>query len=56
VPGRKIYEEIVPLALGFEKRLLDGIAEADIKNFEMVLATLTDRGRLLSAGFKETET
>ncbi len=55
-PGRKIYEEIVPLALGFEKRLLDGIAAEDIKIFEMVLATLTDRGRLLSAGVSEPDT
>jgi DNA-binding MarR family transcriptional regulator len=54
-PGRKIYEEIVPLALSFEKRLLDGIAPEDIKIFEMVLTTLSDRGRLLSAGFVDPD-
>lgn len=51
-PGRRIYDEIVPMALAFEQRLLDGISSEERTSFERVLATLTERGRLLSAGFK----
>lgn len=51
-PGRRIYDEIVPMALAFEQRLLDGISGEERTTFERVLATLTERGRLLSAGFK----
>jgi DNA-binding MarR family transcriptional regulator len=51
-PGRRIYDEIVPMALAFEQRLLDGISPDERTTFERVLATLTERGRLLSAGFR----
>jgi DNA-binding MarR family transcriptional regulator len=51
-PGRRIYDEIVPMALAFEQRLLDGISHEERTTFERVLATLTERGRLLSAGFR----
>lgn len=51
-PGRRIYDEIAPLALAFERRLLDGLSPADLKTFEMVLSTLTDRSRHLSVGFQ----
>lgn len=51
-PGRRIYDEIVPMALAFEQRLLDGISAEERTTFERVLATLTERGRLLSAGFR----
>ena len=51
-PGRRIYEQIVPMALAFEKRLMAGIGDEDSKTFETVLALLIERGRLLSAGYK----
>lgn len=51
-PGRKVYDQIVPMALAFEQRMMDGIPEADRRTFESVLALLIERGRLLSAGFK----
>ena len=51
-PGRRIYEQIVPMALAFEQRMMAGISEEDSKTFENVLALLIERGRLLSAGYK----
>jgi DNA-binding MarR family transcriptional regulator len=51
-PGRRIYDEIAPLALAFERRLLDGISATDMKTFDSVLSTLTDRSRHLSMGFQ----
>lgn len=51
-PGRRIYEQIVPMALAFEQRMMAGIGEEDRKTFEAVLALLIERGRLLSAGYK----
>ena len=52
-PGRRVYDEIVPMALAFEARLLDGISKEERVTFERVLATLTERGRLLAAGFRD---
>ena len=40
------------MALAFEQRLLDGISPEERTTFERVLATLTERGRLLSVGFR----
>jgi DNA-binding MarR family transcriptional regulator len=51
-PGRRIYEQIVPMALSFEQRMMDGISEADRRIFESVVALLVERGRVLSAGYK----
>jgi DNA-binding MarR family transcriptional regulator len=51
-PGRRIYEQIVPMALSFEQRMMDGISEADRRTFESVVALLVERGRVLSAGYK----
>ncbi len=50
-PGRRIYEQVVPMALGFERQLLDDIPAAEMQAFERVLSTLTERVRVLSAGF-----
>ncbi len=50
-PGRRIYDQVVPMALTFEKRLLDDIPAAEMQAFERVLSTLTERVRVLSAGF-----
>jgi DNA-binding MarR family transcriptional regulator len=51
-PGRRIYEQIVPMALSFEQRMMDGISEADRRTFEAVVALLVERGRVLSAGYR----
>lgn len=51
MPGRRIYEQVAPMALTFEKRLLDDIPAAEMQAFERVLSTLTERVRVLSAGF-----
>jgi DNA-binding MarR family transcriptional regulator len=54
-PGRKIYEEIVPMALAFEERMMDGIDPAERKIFESVLATMIERGRVLAGGMMMDE-
>jgi DNA-binding MarR family transcriptional regulator len=50
-PGRRIYDQIAPLALSFEKRLTDDIPAQEMQAFTRVLSTLTERARVLSAGF-----
>jgi DNA-binding MarR family transcriptional regulator len=50
-PGRRIYDQVAPMALAFEKRLSDDIPAAEMQAFERVLSTLTERVRVLSAGF-----
>lgn len=54
-PGRRIYDQVAPIALTFEKRLLDDIPTAEMKAFERVLSTLTERTRVLAAGFTGTD-
>lgn len=51
--GLRIYRQIVPLALAFQARWTDGIAQDELKVFERVLSTLTERGRLLAGGYRE---
>lgn len=50
--GRRIYEQIVPLALGFEARWIEGIAPDELRAFERVLSILTERGRHLAGDFR----
>jgi DNA-binding MarR family transcriptional regulator len=45
--GRKIYEEIVPLAKSVEVRLLDRLGRAEIAQLDMLITTLTASARLL---------
>lgn len=52
-PGLRIYRQIVPLALAFQARWTDGIAPDELKVFERVLSTLTERGRLLAGGYRD---
>ncbi|KQU50439.1 hypothetical protein ASG72_17685 [Bosea sp. Leaf344] len=52
-PGLRIYRQIVPLALAFQSRWTEGIAPDELKVFERVLSTLTERGRLLAGGYRE---
>lgn len=51
--GLRIYTQIVPLALAFQARWTDGIAPDELKVFERVLSTLTERGRTLAGGYRE---
>ena len=53
--GKRIYDQIVPLALGFEARWIDGIAPDELKVFERVLSTLTERGRHLAGNYREED-
>ncbi|MCU0883747.1 MAG: MarR family winged helix-turn-helix transcriptional regulator [Beijerinckiaceae bacterium] len=50
-PGRRIYDQVALLALAFEKRLTDDIPPHEMQTFTRVLSTLTERARVLSAGF-----
>ncbi len=54
-PGRRIYDQIAPMALTFEKRLMDDIPAAEMQAFERVLSTLTERVRVLSAGYSAAD-
>jgi DNA-binding MarR family transcriptional regulator len=54
-PGRRIYDQIAPMALSFEQRLMDDIPTAEMQAFERVLSTLTERVRLLSAGYSSAD-
>ncbi|MGQ0801114.1 MAG: MarR family winged helix-turn-helix transcriptional regulator [Pseudomarimonas sp.] len=41
--GFAIYDQIVPLALGYERQLLDSLSQTDIKRFDALLETLLHR-------------
>jgi DNA-binding MarR family transcriptional regulator len=45
--GRKVHDEIAPLALAFERELLQGIDEKDYEVFNFVVEKLLARSRLL---------
>jgi DNA-binding MarR family transcriptional regulator len=51
--GTRVYAQIVPLALAFQARWTEGIAPDELKVFERVLSTLTERGRHLAGGYRE---
>ncbi|AMJ59332.1 MarR family winged helix-turn-helix transcriptional regulator [Bosea sp. PAMC 26642] len=53
--GTRIYAQIVPLALAFQQRWIEGISPDELKVFERVLSTLTERGRHLAGGYREDE-
>jgi DNA-binding MarR family transcriptional regulator len=53
--GTRVYAQIVPLALAFQQRWIEGIAPDELKIFERVLSTLTERGRHLAGGYREDE-
>jgi DNA-binding MarR family transcriptional regulator len=54
--GVRIYGQIVPLALALQARWTEGIAPEELKVFERVLSTLTERGRHLAGGYRGDET
>lgn len=45
--GRAIYDEIVPLALGIEARLLEFLSEADARALDRALSKLSEAARSL---------
>ncbi len=45
--GRRIHDEVAPLALEFERDLLHGLDEEDIKRFNIVMERLLARARLI---------
>ena len=53
--GKRIYDQIVPLALGFEARWVEGIAPDELMIFERVLSTLTERGRHLAGNYPQED-
>lgn len=54
-PGRRVYDQISAMALTFEQRLMDDIPAAEMQAFERVLSTLTERVRVLSAGYTSAD-
>ena len=47
--GRRIHDEIAPLALRFERDLLQGIAPEDFERFNLVMERLVARARMLGS-------
>lgn len=47
--GRRVHDEIAPLALRFERDLLHGISAEDYERFNLVMDRLVARARMLSA-------
>lgn len=45
--GQQVHDEIAPLALAFERELLQGISESDYDTFNVVLERLLGKARLL---------
>jgi DNA-binding MarR family transcriptional regulator len=50
--GAAVYRDVAPLALEFERSLLESIAPADRDMLERVLGVLTARAEALSAGLR----
>jgi DNA-binding MarR family transcriptional regulator len=47
--GRRIHDEIAPLAMQFERDLLHGITDEDFQRFNLVMERLVARARMLGA-------
>lgn len=47
--GKKVHDEIAPLALQFERDLLHGIGDSDLEAFNIVMERLMAKARLLGA-------
>ena len=47
--GRKVHDEIAPLALQFEHELLDGIAAADVETLSTVMDSLMSKAHRLGS-------
>jgi DNA-binding MarR family transcriptional regulator len=47
--GKKVHNEIAPIALEFEQQLVQNISDDDYENFNSVLEQLLDKARLLGS-------
>jgi len=47
--GKKVHNEIAPLALEFEQQLVQNISEDDYETFNSILEQLLDKARLLGS-------
>lgn len=47
--GKKVHNEIAPLALEFEQQLVQNISEEDYDKFNSILEQLLDKARLLGS-------
>ena len=47
--GRRVHDEIAPLAMQFERDLLRGIDDDDIERLNRIMETLLAKARLLGA-------
>jgi DNA-binding MarR family transcriptional regulator len=47
--GRKVHNEIAPLALQFERELLQDISEEDYATYSVILDRLLEKARLLGS-------
>ncbi len=47
--GRQVHDEIAPLALQFERDLLQGLSEDEIRGFNVVMERLLAKARLIGA-------
>jgi len=48
--GRQVHDEIAPLALQFERDLLEGISDEDVDTLGVIMERLLARARLLDKG------
>ncbi|MGI9233917.1 MAG: MarR family winged helix-turn-helix transcriptional regulator [Woeseiaceae bacterium] len=48
--GRRVHDEVAPLALQFERDLLDGLGEDEKAKLDVVMERLMARARLLDQG------
>ena len=47
--GRQVHDEIAPLALKFERDLLQGLSDDEIRDFNVVMEPLLAKARLIGA-------
>jgi DNA-binding MarR family transcriptional regulator len=54
--GAAVYREVAPLALQFERELLEGMNRADRAALDRAIATLTARARALAGALQQART
>jgi DNA-binding MarR family transcriptional regulator len=45
--GKRVHDEIAPFALQFERDLLHGLSDEEIKNFNVVMERILGKARLI---------
>ena len=53
--GAAVYREVAPLALRFERELLDGMSRAERAALDHALDTLTERAQALAGALQQTQ-